>query len=88
MPTAVAEIAVYMRQVRRDAIRRRIYEDLYTRPIFLPVESSVRNARLELRYRELLTQPSHSWSAQTWEELDEIEDSIMRIGQDPSQFWG
>ena len=86
MPT-VAEIAVYMRQVRRDAIRRRVYEDVYSRPMFAPIEPSIKNKRLELRYRELLDQPIHARSAATWEELDEIEDSIMRLGHDPSKFW-
>ena len=84
---SVAEIAVYARQARRDAIRRRVYEDVYSRPIFAPVEPIVRNRRLELRYRELLDEPIHSRTAATWDELDEIEDAIMRLGHDPSRFW-
>ena len=87
MMLSVAEIAVCMRQARRDAIRRRVYEDVYSRPIFAPVEPIIRNARLELRYRELLAEPIHARTAATWYELDEIEDSIMRLGRDPADFW-
>jgi hypothetical protein len=60
MMLSVAEIAVCVRQARRDAIRRRVYEDVYSRPIFTPVEPIIRNARLELRYRELLAEPIHA----------------------------
>ena len=69
------------------AIRRRVYEDVFSRSMFTPVEPIVRNARLELRYRELLDEPIHTRTAATWDELDELEDSIMRLGQDPSRFW-
>lgn len=84
----IAEIAVHMRQVRRDEIRRRVYEDTFTRPASFWVEPPARrNARLELRYAELLEQPIHERSQHDWCELDEIEDSIMRLGLEPRRFW-